>query len=897
MDARPDQHPTDQTLSSYGLGKLDDASADAVNKHLEQCPDCRNRVAEMSADSFLERVRDVQKPAGDMTFGQSRRGGMQRNKAANAVAAPPASTLPPDLAEHPDYEIKRELGRGGMGVVYLAHNRLMGRDEVLKVMSRQIMERPGVLERFLREIRAVGKLRHPNIVTAYHAIRLRDSIVFAMEFVEGLDLSRIVKAKGPLLVNHACNFIYQAALGLQHAHEEGLVHRDIKPGNLMLASERSKATIKILDFGLAKVTREQKVDSTLTSEGQALGTPDFIAPEQIIDAQSADIRADIYSLGATLYYLLTGRPPFQANSLYDIYQAHISRDADLLNFVRPQVPSELAALVAKMMAKDPARRFQTPGEVAQALAPFFKRTDAAFKSPKVDVFQSSQSTAGQPVRKSVSTPTQPATESRVAAVSARTVVEPSVPVARWESLIESRETERSQEARSVVAPTRRRPPWIRPALVPASVFGLVMLGVIVVIITTRGRTKNDPDRGKTTSIIETQASGVTDDSPTFVPEKHNRASATKPQVPENQAQAPKTKPQVPENQAQAPETKPQVPENQARAPETKPQVSDAPELKGGKHPPSERAVSLPDPALTGSVWVGIRRFDTPEYEQGCELKITSRAQTQFEGEMTLTSGLSHANSRFAVKVEGAVNGETVKFKGENKENFQQEFKGRLIDQQMSLEFSGVTKNGQPFEGTMDLTLNELNASVSPRSGKSARIVASWFAVDDADRWDTLNEDGTSDATRGLRVECNQIACWLKALDIPNRKLWGWHAPPKYLGDHSEKFGRFLTYRILTDNSNRPPKDVYVKLRGDGKEIFVDGTTLERPVPGKWKTYSFRLDASGGWKLKAPNGHLARATDEDIKQVLSRMTRLWIKGEYGDGPATGCLRYVQFGGSP
>ena len=216
-----------------------------------------------------------------------------------------------------------------MGVVYLAHNKLMGRDEVLKVMGRHIMERPGVFDRFLREIRAVATLRHPNIVTAYHATRVGDSIVFAMEYVEGLDLARMVKAKGPMQVAYACNFIYQAARGLQHAHEKGMVHRDIKPGNLMLSPKGDRATIKILDFGLAKVTREQKVDAALTSEGQALGTPDFIAPEQIVDAQRADIRADIYSLGGTLYYLLAGRPPFQADSLYDMYQAHISREAEL----------------------------------------------------------------------------------------------------------------------------------------------------------------------------------------------------------------------------------------------------------------------------------------------------------------------------------------------------------------------------------------------------------------------------------------------------------------------------------------------------------------------------------------------------------------------------------------
>jgi serine/threonine protein kinase len=377
MDAASSKHPSEQILRNYGLGNLDAAKAEGVHRHLERCADCRKQVAKISSDTFLERVRGVQAGSSQIGAAQSRGG---RN-----AAAPPTETLPPGLVDHPDYEIRRELGRGGMGVVYLAHNTLMGRDEVLKVMSREIMERPGVLERFLREIRAVAKLRHPNIVTAYHAARLGESVVFAMEYVEGYDLSRTVKARGPLPVPHACLFIHQAALGLQHAHEEGLVHRDIKPGNLMLSRKGTKPIVKVLDFGLARATSEEKVDAALTSTGQAIGTPDFIAPEQILDAPKADIRADIYSLGGTLYYLLTGRPPFHAQSLYDIYQAHISRDAEPINFIRPEVPAELAALVAKMMAKDPARRFQTPGEVAEALTPFFKKASGVLASPPARV--------------------------------------------------------------------------------------------------------------------------------------------------------------------------------------------------------------------------------------------------------------------------------------------------------------------------------------------------------------------------------------------------------------------------------------------------------------------------------------------------------------------------------
>ena len=197
--------------------------------------------------------------------------------------------------------------------------------------------------------------------------------MLAMEYVEGLDLAKMVKTKGPLPVAHACYFIHQAALGLQHAHERGMVHRDIKPANLILARDGKKAIVKVLDFGLAKVTSEGQTDSGLTREGQMLGTPDYIAPEQIRDAQSADIRADIYSLGCTFYYLLTGGPPFRGDHLWDVYQAHFSMEASPLNLVRPEVPVELAALVAKMMAKEPGRRFQTPGEVAKSAGAFFQK--------------------------------------------------------------------------------------------------------------------------------------------------------------------------------------------------------------------------------------------------------------------------------------------------------------------------------------------------------------------------------------------------------------------------------------------------------------------------------------------------------------------------------------------
>jgi serine/threonine protein kinase len=471
-------HPTDQTLSSYGLGKLDDSSAEAVNQHLEQCPDCRKRVAEMSADSFLGRLRGAQGSPVMSATNRSQLGESSAERGSPASPPPPADTLPLALADHPDYDVIRELGRGGMGVVYLVRNKLMGRLEVLKVVSGHLVERPGVRDRFLREVQSAAKLQHKNIVTAYSAIRLGESIALAMEYVPGDDLAKVVKSGGPLPVINACYFIYQAALGLQHAHERGMVHRDIKPANLIVARESKKAIVKVLDFGLAKVTSEGQTDNGLTREGQMLGTPEYIAPEQIRNAQSADIRADIYSLGCTFYYLLTGGPPFHGEHLWDLYQAHFSMNAETLNLVRPDVPVDLAALVAKMMAKEPARRFQTPGEVARELTRFFKPANsqpAASSAEMSRINPPSTPTQTSGVGQAASSPqlvvgrsaaAQPATGETSPAPAPRVPSKPKPEGVTWESLIEFKETEHSiaapkpkSEVTPISAPVRR-PPWV-----------------------------------------------------------------------------------------------------------------------------------------------------------------------------------------------------------------------------------------------------------------------------------------------------------------------------------------------------------------------------------------------------------------------------------------------------
>ncbi len=198
MAALAPVHPSDQTLQSYGLGKLDDLQAEAVGKHLRECDSCRRRVAEVTSDSFVGRLRDAQaRPESVPPTGSSLAGLSKLGEESRTPSPPPASTLPPGLAEHPDYQVLRELGRGGMGVVYLAENRMMGRKEVLKVVSSHLLNRQGVLERFLREIRSAAQLHHPNIVTAYSATRVGESIVFAMQYIEGYDLSKARRKERP----------------------------------------------------------------------------------------------------------------------------------------------------------------------------------------------------------------------------------------------------------------------------------------------------------------------------------------------------------------------------------------------------------------------------------------------------------------------------------------------------------------------------------------------------------------------------------------------------------------------------------------------------------------------------------------------------------------------------
>jgi serine/threonine-protein kinase len=313
------------------------------------------------------------------------------------------------------YVLLDRLGEGGVGRVYKARHRALGRTVALKVLRKEILANHNVIRRFEREVQAAARLTHPNVVRAFNAGQAQGTYFLEMEYIEGVDLAKLVKEQGPLSVRRACDFIRQAALGLQHAHELGLIHRDIKPANLLVTkpgvrSEGSSAAmvrppksavparptdddypygiVKILDFGLARLQESDPLQQqiVLTQFGTVMGTPDFLAPEQAWDTQTVDTRADLYSLGCTFYYLLAGRVPFPKGTLPEKLMQHRDIEPHSVGAARRtallgdkakvsreavkavQVPAAVAAIVHRLLAKKPDDRFQTPHEVVDALA-------------------------------------------------------------------------------------------------------------------------------------------------------------------------------------------------------------------------------------------------------------------------------------------------------------------------------------------------------------------------------------------------------------------------------------------------------------------------------------------------------------------------------------------------
>jgi serine/threonine protein kinase len=294
------------------------------------------------------------------------------------------------------YRILDQLGQGGMGRVFKAVHGTMNRVVALKVLSPALVKTERAQQLFLREVRAAARLLHPNIVTAYDADKARNSdrYYLVMEFVDGPNLDQLVREQGPLPVAQACDLVRQAALGLQYAFEQGMVHRDIKPANLLVhraggGGPRPQYVVKILDFGLARLHEPDKqpqgdsMGSIETADNTVMGTPDFVSPEQARDLHQVDIRADIYSLGCSFYYLLTGQVPHPGGSTMEKLVRHSTEAPQAVEELRPEVPPAVAAIVRRMMAKAAAARFQTPAEVAAALAPFCQVGSSVWPLPEL----------------------------------------------------------------------------------------------------------------------------------------------------------------------------------------------------------------------------------------------------------------------------------------------------------------------------------------------------------------------------------------------------------------------------------------------------------------------------------------------------------------------------------
>jgi len=323
------------------------------------------------------------------------------------------------------YRIQDPLGEGGMGMVFKGWHPRLDRFVALKLIRPQVLAtRPEIVTRFHREARAIAQLHHPNIVLLYDADEVNGTHYIAMEYVDGVTLEKMVRANGPMAIKQACDYMRQSAMGLQHAAECGLVHRDIKPSNILVSqkvtaggkrsstqlkrpalvtirdremsvensmngrSEHAWGIIKILDMGLARLQESleeedpQNPATPLTRAGALLGTPDFISPEQARDARNVDIRADLYSLGCTFYYMLTGRPPFPGGSDVQKLIKHQTEKPFAIEELRPHIPSFVVGVVERLMAKKAEDRYQSPLELAEVLSDYLSSTLPAQTPPR-----------------------------------------------------------------------------------------------------------------------------------------------------------------------------------------------------------------------------------------------------------------------------------------------------------------------------------------------------------------------------------------------------------------------------------------------------------------------------------------------------------------------------------
>jgi serine/threonine protein kinase len=379
--------PSAQVLRQYLTGWIDDDESTALETHLQQCSECATtlRTLEHPADTLLQSLQNTVsvEDAGNMqptdesgpvarALDRARR---LMDSSAAATGESGRRAWPHAQREIGMYDLLKPLGRGGMGTVYLAVHRQLKKEVAIKLLPALSAEDRDVRARFEREIRVVGRLNHPSIVTATDAGEIDGTQFLVMEYIPGLDLSRIARHLGQLPVADACELMRQTALGLSCAHAEGVVHRDVKPSNLMLDD---CGQIRILDFGLAQYSPWDEASVDLTTVGQLMGTLDYMAPEQAEFSGNVDYRADLYALGSTLFRLLCGRPPLAAapnQSPLEKLRLLDSQQPPKLSTLCPHAPAELVNLVAILLSRNPQHRPASAAHVAEQLLPFAAGAD------------------------------------------------------------------------------------------------------------------------------------------------------------------------------------------------------------------------------------------------------------------------------------------------------------------------------------------------------------------------------------------------------------------------------------------------------------------------------------------------------------------------------------------
>ena len=472
--------PTRDQLNMYLDERLPSDERMWLEGHVSACRSCQQALEEAAAQvgqAHLQALRAPihsphEEPKADVLM-RIERAGWQRESKSDVIVGPtgpyhsPAGPIPGmssavELAGQPtvlrpgpspdgdaemvlppgtilgQYRILEPLGAGGMGQVYKAVHEAMDRVVALKVIAPHLLKEARARARFQQEVRTAARLHHPNIVLAHDAAEANGLWFLVMEYVEGTTLSTLVAEHGLPPVPLACEIIRQAAMGLQHAQDKGMVHRDIKPGNLMVSAQHTPGGgaivrpdrrgpglpgwptapfVKILDFGVARLREigsdgEPLKAKTLTQEGSVVGTPEFMSPEQACDSRSVDVRSDIYSLGCTLYFLLAGRPPFCGATALETMVQHLKQPLPPLDQMRPGLAPALVEIVNKMLAKSADDRYRTPAEVAEALRPWIGEF-ASSVAPDVRLEQRGLSATAPSAPQLISSPDGPRPDSKL----------------------------------------------------------------------------------------------------------------------------------------------------------------------------------------------------------------------------------------------------------------------------------------------------------------------------------------------------------------------------------------------------------------------------------------------------------------------------------------------------